>query len=320
MTTLVGVVGCDLAAGVSSFRVVMLLSAMTTLVSAEDIGVDVVVVGDNGARMTDAATNVTSRFLGVGDGADESRIVADLVGGDAAVLSLLDGLHVLLGLLLGLVFDKEHLGLAGLGWGKGWQDNILSIVGFLHQDVDERLLFVLGLRWNLWHLWGLVSWGLNEDDLVVLLSSGGTSRQTNCWGWEILRGVVEVNVLVHLSLGLLETTLLEARLLVTTLRAARLLLETAEATLVGGLEAGVETSLVGTRTSIILHVQSGLGVTIVATIILAVVTIVSRGDEILGRGGLLVLLLMSTVWRQVAAGWCAIAGRWWLILISITDV
>jgi len=70
---------------------------------------------------------------------------------------------------LGLVLDEVDLWLAGLCWGLSWDDNVLLFLWFLDQDVDEGLLFVLWLNWDDWCLVGWRRWGLDEDDLVMLL-------------------------------------------------------------------------------------------------------------------------------------------------------
>ena len=159
------------------------MTTISTLVAAKDLSVVVIGVGDESTSVT--TTDAASIFLGVGDGVDESGIVVDSVGRYTAVLSLLDGLDVLFGFLLGLVLDEEDLWFAWFGWGKRWKDDILSIIGFLDKNVDQSLLFVLGGRWDLWDLWSLVGWGLDENNLVVLLGSAATSRNAESWCWEV---------------------------------------------------------------------------------------------------------------------------------------
>lgn len=101
------------------------------------------------------------------------------------------------GILLGLVLDEVHLGLRWLrGCGRG-DDNVLLILGLLHQHVDQSLLLVLRLQGNDRSLVRWWRWGLDEDDLVVLLGlANGQVRALAhfflLWWWH-----VHVDVLLH---------------------------------------------------------------------------------------------------------------------------
>ena len=98
-------------------------------------------------------------------------------------------------LLLGLVLDEVDLGLAGLR-GRGSGDNDLGLLlGLLDQHVDEGLLLVLGSHGDDGSLVGRGRWGLDEDDLVVLLGlslgNGTGSAELLLLWW----GHVDVDVL-----------------------------------------------------------------------------------------------------------------------------
>lgn len=68
------------------------------------------------------------------------------------------------------------------------------VVGFLDQHVDEGLLFVLGLGGDDGGDWRGRCWGLDEDDLVVLL--GNATAGDHLWAlfFRFWWGNVDVDV------------------------------------------------------------------------------------------------------------------------------
>lgn len=71
--------------------------------------------------------------------------------------------------LLGLVTNEVDLGFTGLGWGWCWYNDVRLFIGSLNQDIDKSLFFVLWLKRNYGRRRCRGRWGLDEDDLVVLL-------------------------------------------------------------------------------------------------------------------------------------------------------
>lgn len=99
--------------------------------------------------------------------------------------------------LLGLVLDEVYLWFARLGWCSLWNDDVLLLLWFLDQHIDQSLLFVLWGWWDDWSLVGWWRWGLNEDDLVVLLGLGYWNLTLDwnlLWLWW---GNVHIDVLLH---------------------------------------------------------------------------------------------------------------------------
>jgi hypothetical protein len=85
---------------------------------------------------------------------------------------------------LSLVSDEVDFRFAGLRGGGGGNVDLGGVFGLLNQNVDQSLLFVLGLERNNGSggSWG--AWGLDEDDLVVLL---GLSHLDGSLGPELFR-------------------------------------------------------------------------------------------------------------------------------------
>lgn len=75
--------------------------------------------------------------------------------------------------LLGLVTDEVNLGLAGLSGSGGGDVDFGGFFGPLDQNVDKGLLFVLSVLGNDGGGGGGWGRGLDEDDFVVFLGSGG---------------------------------------------------------------------------------------------------------------------------------------------------
>lgn len=72
-------------------------------------------------------------------------------------------------LLLCLVANEVNLGLAGLRWRRCGDDNLRLLLWLLDQHIHKGLLLVL---WELWNDRGgrcRWRWGLDKDDLVMLL-------------------------------------------------------------------------------------------------------------------------------------------------------
>lgn len=92
--------------------------------------------------------------------------------------------------LLGLVFDEVYFGFGGLSGSGSGDGDVGLFVGFLDQHVDEGLLFVLSLSGDDGRDGCGRCWGLNEDDLVVLLGDSSTGDNLwalffGFWGWDV---------------------------------------------------------------------------------------------------------------------------------------
>lgn len=98
--------------------------------------------------------------------------------------------------LLGLVLDEVNFGFGGLGGSSSGDGDVGLFVGFLDQHVDKGLLFVLGLSGDDGCDRCGRSWGLNEDDFVVLLGDGTTADYLWALFFRFWGGNVDVDVLL----------------------------------------------------------------------------------------------------------------------------